>query len=319
MLMYLINNNGVPDAAINLALEEYCLRNLDSANDYLLFYINAPAVIVGKHQNPYQEINYEYIKGNKIKVVRRISGGGAVYHDYGNLNFTFITDFANQGLDYFKKLVQPIVNTLIRLNVAAEITKKNSIFVAGVKISGTSQYTNMKRMLSHGTLLFDSEIDVLNSVLDSNLEVIKSKGIESIHSEVTNILDHLSRPVNMETFFAELQSGISDSFGELKEFQLTAEDWDSVNRLSDEKYKSWEWTFGKSPEFTVRHKLNLSTNDVDVRVCVRHGIIKDVNIDSNHFESAVIRKDLAKFVGERYALDGQDIAILSKKYPAKPV
>ena len=94
--MYLINNNGVTDAGINLALEEYCLRNLDSTHDYLLFYINAPSVIVGKHQNPHQEINYEYIKGKDLQVIRRITGGGAVYHDYGNLNFAFITKFKNK-------------------------------------------------------------------------------------------------------------------------------------------------------------------------------------------------------------------------------
>ena len=129
--MFLISHNNITDPSINLALEEYCLRSLDSANDYFLFYISAPSIVVGKHQNIFQEVNWEYVKENGIRLIRRISGGGAVYHDYGNLNFSFITGFKKKKLDYFRILIEPIVNTLRRLGVPAEIEAENDIFVEG--------------------------------------------------------------------------------------------------------------------------------------------------------------------------------------------
>ena len=127
--MFLINNNTITDPSINLALEEYCLRSLDSDNDYFLFYINEPSIVVGKHQNIFQEVNWGYTQKNGIRLIRRISGGGAVYHDHGNLNFSFITGFKKKKLDYFKILIEPIVNTLRQLGVPAEIGAKNDIFV----------------------------------------------------------------------------------------------------------------------------------------------------------------------------------------------
>ncbi len=189
--MFLIQHTDVSDPAINLALEEHCLRNLDPGSEYLLFYINRPSIIIGRHQNPFQEFNQELARQKGIVAVRRISGGGAVYHDPGNLNFSFITDFTEQKLDYFKTLIQPILNTLQHLGVAAQLTEKNNILVDGNKVSGNSQHTNMRRMLSHGTLLFDSELEILQHVLNSDLAISQSRAVSSIKSKVTNISNHL--------------------------------------------------------------------------------------------------------------------------------
>ena len=133
--MLLIDNQNITDPAVNLALEEHCYRNLDTGYEYVLFYVNEPSIIIGNHQNPFQEINWELAAQNQIRPIRRISGGGAVYHDAGNLNFSFITDFGDEKLVYFKTLLRPIIETLIRLGAPAELAEKNNILIDSKKIS----------------------------------------------------------------------------------------------------------------------------------------------------------------------------------------
>jgi lipoate-protein ligase A len=302
MPLQLIKNNDIIDPAINLALEEYCLRSLDPGSEYLLFYINQPSIIIGRHQNPFQEFNQKLARQKNILLVRRISGGGAVYHDPGNLNFSFITDFTEEKLDYFKILIKPIVNTLQRLGVAAVLTGKNNILVNGKKISGNSQHTNMRRMLSHGTLLFDSDLEVLQRALESNLEIMDSRAVSSIKSKVTNISDHLPHPIGMEAFRAEMINGVADALGDLTEYQLTAEAWEAIVRLAEEKYRSWEWTFGRSPQFTVNHKFRLESGNLDAHLIVKNGIIEDIELANQSAESSSVRKVINQFMGERYDL-----------------
>lgn len=298
--MLLIDNHNITDPTINLALEEHCYRNLDTRHEYVLFYINEPSIIVGNHQNPFQEINSELAAQKQIQPVRRISGGGAVYHDAGNLNFSFITGFGAEKLDYFKKLLQPVLKTLKRLGVPAELSAKNNIVVEGKKISGNSQHTNMRRMLSHGTLLFDADLDLLQQVLQSRLQIIQSRAVASIPSNVTNISDHLTCPVDMEAFQAELISGISNSFDELKEYQLTKADWDAVYRLTEEKYRSWEWTIGRSPEFTVTQQYQFDSGDVEVHIRVKHAIIEDIKIAEYQPDPMIINQKRENLIGKRY-------------------
>lgn len=300
--MFLIRHNDDNDPAINLALEEYCLGNLDSGFDYLLFYINRPSIIIGRHQNPFQEFNQKLARQKDILPVRRISGGGAVYHDPGNLNFSFITDFTEEKLDYFKTLIKPILNTLQHLGVPVQLTEKNNIQVDGKKVSGTSQHTNMRRMLSHGTLLFDTELDVLQRVLDSNLVITQSRAVSSIKSGVTNIFEHLRHPIGMDAFRAEMLGGISDALGNLVEYRLTAEDREAVHRLANEKYRSWDWTFGRSPEFAVHHKIRLDSGNMDANLIVKNGIIKAIELADQSRISSSVREIISEFIGKRYDL-----------------
>ena len=300
--MFLIGNSETADPALNLALEEYCLRNLDPGFEYLLFYINRPSIIIGRHQNPFQEFNQTLARQKKILLVRRISGGGAVYHDPGNLNFSFITDFPEEKLDYFKTLIGPILKTLQRLGVPAQLTEKNNIVVDGKKVSGNYQHTNMRRMLSHGTLLFDSELEFLQQVLDSNLVITQSRAVSSIKSKVTNISEHLRHPMDMDAFRSEIVDGISDAFGKLGEYRLTAGDREAVQRLAEEKYGSWDWTFGRSPEFAVRHKIWLNSGHVDGHLIVNNGIIKDIQMRNHCADSSSIGRISQEFIGQRYDL-----------------
>ncbi|MEE4263791.1 MAG: lipoate--protein ligase [Desulfobacteraceae bacterium] len=298
--MFLIRHNDVSDPAINLALEEYCLNTLDPGSEYLLFYTNRPSIIIGRHQNPFQEFNQDQARQKGIVALRRISGGGAVYHDLGNLNFSFITDFTGEKLDYFKTLIEPILNTLRHLGVPAQLTGKNNIQVDGKKVSGTSQHTNMRRMLSHGTLLFDSELGVLQRVLDSNLTITKSRAVSSIKSKVTNISRHLRRPMGMDDFRAEMVDGISRVFGELIEYRLAAADWEAVDLLAQKKYNSWDWTYGRSPEFVVQHKISLDTGDVKAHLVVNKGVIKAIALADRLAESSSPNKTINELIGERF-------------------
>ena len=298
--MFLIRHYDVTDPAVNLALEEYCLRNLDPGSEYLLFYINRPSIIIGRHQNPFQEFNQELARKKSILAVRRISGGGAVYHDPGNLNFSFITDFTEEKLDYFKTLIKPILNTLQHLGVPAKLTGKNNILVDGKKVSGNSQHTNMRRMLSHGTLLFDSDLDILQRVLSSNLAITNSRAVSSIKSKVTHISKHLRRPMGMDAFRAEMVGGMSEVFGELIEYRLTAEDWEAVDLLAQKKYKSWDWTYGRSPEFVVQHKISLDSGDVNAHLVVNNGIIQAVELADRLAESSFPNELINDLIGERF-------------------
>ena len=300
--MFLIRHNDVSDPATNLALEEYCLRSLNPGSEYLLFYINRPSIVIGRHQNPFQEFNRELTRQKGIDAVRRISGGGAVYHDPGNLNFSFITDFTEEKLDYFKTLIQPILSTLQYLGVPAQLTEKNNILVDGHKVSGNSQHTNMRRMLSHGTLLFGSNLGVLQRVLNSNLVITRSRAVSSVKTTVTNISEHLHWPMGMDAFRTEMVKGISEVFGELIEYRLTAEDWEAVDLLAQKKYKSWDWTYGRTPEFVVQHKISLDSGDVNAHLVVNNGIIQAIELADRLAEPLSPYKLINELIGKRFDL-----------------
>jgi lipoate-protein ligase A len=275
--MILVDNNNITDATLNLALEEYCVRNLDtSVEDYVLFYINSPSIIIGKHQCTIEEINYTYVREKNIQVVRRISGGGAVYHDYGNLNFSFITRHSDDNINNFKKFTQPVVEALHSLGIPAETTGRNDIVVDGRKISGNAQFSNLNSMFSHGTLLFDSNLDDVVQALNVKLDKIESKGIKSIKSRVANIKEFLHSPMNIEEFKSILIKHIFK--GEPQILNLNKEQWEDVYKLSNRKYRSWEWNFGRSPEFNVQKVHRYDFGQIDARVEVKDGVIQNIKL-----------------------------------------
>lgn len=187
--MLFIDNKGVTDPQINLAIEEYALKNLDINETYLLFYINEPSIIIGKNQNTIEEINTEYVEGNGIKVVRRLSSGGAVYHDLGNLNFSFITKDDGESFHNFRKFTEPVVTALKKLGINAELSGRNDIEVGGRKISGNAQFSTKGRMFSHGTLMLNSEIENVVSAL----KVKKIKlSLKELNLSMTGLLIFLS-------------------------------------------------------------------------------------------------------------------------------
>jgi len=277
-MLYLIDNMNITDPAVNLALEEYCVRNLDMSNDYLLFYINEPSVIIGKHQNTIEEINIQYIKDHGIHVVRRISGGGAVYHDEGNLNFSFMTKHSQKSIHNFKLFTEPVIKTLQELGVNAVLNGRNDITINEKKISGNAQFTDTKSMFSHGTLLFNSDLDNVVKALNVKLDKIESKGIKSIKSRVGNIKDFIREEMTINEFRERLLDSIFINSDCLPVYELNDSQWKKVYALSESKYKTWEWNYGRSPEFNIQKINRFGFGQIDVRIHVKDGIIEDIII-----------------------------------------
>lgn len=298
--MLFIDNKGITDPRINLAIEEYALKNLDIDETYLLFYINEPSIIIGKNQNTIEEINTEYVESNGIHVVRRLSGGGAVYHDLGNLNFSFITKDDGESFHNFRKFTEPVVNALRKLGVNAELSGRNDLLAEGRKISGNAQFSTRGRMFSHGTLLFDSEIESVVSALNVKKDKIESKGIKSIRSRVANISEFLSEKVTIEQFRSLLLRNIFEGLDDIPEYVLTEQDWEKIHELSKERYQNWNWNYGKSPKFNLQHSHRFPVGQIDVRFEVNKGIIENCKIYGDFFGVGDVTEIEEKLTGIKY-------------------
>jgi lipoate---protein ligase len=298
--MLFIDNKGITDPRINLAIEEYALKNLDINETYLLFYINEPSIIIGKNQNTVEEINTDYVESNGIKVVRRLSGGGAVYHDLGNLNFSFITKDDGESFHNFRKFTEPVITSLQKLGVNAELSGRNDILAEGRKISGNAQFSTKGRMFSHGTLLFDSEIEHVASALRVKQDKIESKGIKSIRSRVANISEFLSDSMDIQQFRSHLLKNIFSESNDIPEYVLTEEDWSKIHELSKERYQNWDWNYGKSPKFNSQHSHRFPVGSIDVRLEVNKGVIESCKIFGDFFGVGDVSEIEVLLTGQKY-------------------
>ncbi|YCA44292.1 lipoate--protein ligase [Bacillus sp. JZ8] len=312
--MLYIDNNNITDPRINLAIEEYILKHLDIEETYLLFYINEPSIIIGKNQNTIEEINTKYVEEQGLHVVRRLSGGGAVYHDLGNLNFSFITKDDGESFHNFKKFTEPVIQALEKLGVDAELSGRNDIIAQGRKISGNAQFSTKGRMFSHGTLLLDSEIENVVSALKVKKDKIESKGIKSIRSRVANISEFLERKLTTEEFKQLILNYIFDGEENIQRYELTEEDWKKINEISKERYQNWDWNYGKSPKFNLQHSNRFPIGQIDVRLEVKKGQVEQCKIFGDFFGVGNIEEIEEKLTGIRYerqevakALDDVDI------------
>jgi lipoate-protein ligase A len=282
--MLFIDNQGIHDPAINLAIEEFALKHLPMDDSYLLFYINHPSIIIGKHQNTIEEINQEYCKENNVQIVRRLSGGGAVYHDLGNLNFSFITKDDGQSFHNFLKFTQPVIDALQKMGVNAELSGRNDLQVGEKKISGNAQFSTRGRMFSHGTLMFNLNLDNVQSSLNVNPEKFKSKSTKSVRSRVANISELMEGSMTIEDFRAELLRSI---FGmdvqDVPQYHLTEADWEQINQISKEHYQNWDWNYGISPESNVKHSKKFPVGIIDLRMNINEGRIHDIKIYGDFF------------------------------------
>ncbi len=277
--MLLINNTNT-NAYFNLAMEEYFLKNTNE--DIFLLWQNENSIIVGKNQNTLSEINYDYVKENNIKVVRRLSGGGAVFHDLGNINFTFISCNDNSFSD-FKKFTMPIVEALKELNVHAEFSGRNDLLIDGQKFSGNAQYNYKNKVMHHGTLLFSSEINDLSNALKVKPSKFQGKSVKSVKSRVTNISSHLDKKMTVLEFKDYLMDFINKRDKNSHFYELNDKDVESINKLVEEKYSTWEWNFGYSPKYSLYNELKYPGGNVEFSLDVHDGLIKDIKFFGDFF------------------------------------
>ncbi|AXH98398.1 lipoate--protein ligase [Sporosarcina sp. PTS2304] len=299
--MQFIDNKGITDPRINLAIEEYVLKTMDIDKDsYLLFYINEPSIIIGKNQNTIEEINTEFVDREGIHVVRRLSGGGAVYHDKGNLNFSFITKDDGDSFRNFKKFTEPVTDALAKMGIKAELLGRNDILIDGRKISGNAQFATGDRMFSHGTLLFDTDMEGVVNSLKVKKDKIESKGIKSIRSRVANISEFLEQPISIEQFRQEILNSIFDGEEHIQYKELTEEDWDNIHALSAERYGNWEWNYGRSPKCNVQQSKRFPVGGIDVRLHVEKGVIEDIHIYGDFFGVGEVTEIEKRLIGVKY-------------------
>ena len=277
--MLLINNDNT-NPYFNFALEEYLLKKTDQ--DLFRLWMCDPCISVGKNQNTISEINSDYVRKNSIPIVRRQSGGGAVFHDLGNLNFTFISCNNNSFSD-FKRFTQPIIDLLKTLGINAEFSGRNDLLIDGKKFSGNAQYNYKNKVIHHGTLLFSSQISNLSNALKVKPIKLKSKGIKSVKSRVTNISEHLDKPMNISEFRDLIMNYVFSLNSNNSYFNLTEKDIENVNKLSKEKYSTWEWNFGNSPNYSLVNELRYIGGTLEFHLNVSKGFITDIKFFGDFF------------------------------------
>ncbi|GAA0364958.1 lipoate--protein ligase [Alkalibacterium iburiense] len=308
--MYYVKNerNGeeIHDPQLNLAIEYYLLNEVVLDEPILLFYINDNSIIIGRNQNTYEEVNTDYVEENDVTVVRRFSGGGAVYHDMGVLNFCFLTKDDGQSFRDFKKFTTPVINALHQMGVdGAELRGRNDLVIDGKKFSGNAMYAKNGRLTSHGTLMFDSQIEAVVSALKPKKHKLESKGIKSIRSRVTNIkpfLDDSYQYMNAKDFRDKLLLYIfdTDKSEDIKEYVLTEEDWKKIDAFADQYTANWDWNYGKSPAFDMERSERLSVGTVEVKMNVRKGVLEDIRIYGDFFGLGEIEDVENKLKGIAY-------------------
>jgi len=270
------------DAFFNLTSEKYFLEHYEEP--IFMLYIHTPSIIIGKNQNALEEINYEYVKANNIKVARRQSGGGAVFHDQGNLNFSFITKKEDGNIEtQFIKFTKPIIEFLKSLGANATFSGRNDILIEGKKCSGNAQAYQKDIMLHHGTLLFDANMGKLSESLKPNKFKMESKGIDSVRSRVTNIKPHLNKELTIEQFLDELVAFMKYNFQDYIEKDFTQEEINAIEKMSSDKYGAWDYVFGKSPKYQFRNINKFTGGIVECHFDVLKGKIQNMHIYGDFF------------------------------------
>ncbi len=280
----------------NLAAEEYFLKN--SHEDVLMLWRSEPSVVVGKHQNVMSEVNMDFVRENNIPVVRRISGGGTVYHDLGNINLTQIS--ASRKMDQlidFRKFTQPVIDFLKQFHLDALFEGKNNLSVNGKKFSGNSAHVFKNRVMHHGTFLYNTDLDRLEKVIHPGNGHITDKSIKSIRATVENISDYLKNPTTTEVFMQRLALFLKDYYHISTTVDITPREQRSVEKLVEEKYTQWEWNVGYSPKYSIRQERDTEYGKFNVTLEVKEGKIADIQLV---FEGRPLEKTEQKLLGQKH-------------------
>ncbi len=275
--MYFINNL-VTDPYFNLATEEYLLKNFQE--EFCMLWQNDPVIVIGKHQNALSEINYSFVKNTNIKVARRISGGGTVYHDPGNLNFTFITNGEPGRLVDYKKQITPVIKALRAMDIPAEQGPKNEILVKGMKISGNAEHIYKNRVLHHGTLLISSDLKLLDKVLKVTPGRYTDKPVRSNRSKVMNIKDILKPGINPNIFRSIIYKYLKKLSPSPQEYNFSEEDIEKIQLLKEDKFATWQWIFGYSPDYSLKSEVVVNNITESFELSVEKGYIREIKFNT---------------------------------------
>ncbi len=299
-MIYLETNST--DPYYNLAFEEFVFSRMDRSEQYFMLWQNSNTIVVGRFQNTAEEINAKFVQEHGIRVARRLSGGGAVYHDMGNLNFTFIVDQDGYPDFNFKVFVEPVIQTLKELGVCAEFNGRNDLTINGQKFSGNSQYVKKGRILHHGCIMLDSNLADVAQALQVREAKFSSKSIKSVRSRVTTINRHTTSPVDMATFKACLIRHSIQS-GSLKPGSLTDAQLAEIRRLRDEKYATWEWNYGSSPFYEMRREKKFESGLVTVLLQAKGEQINNIKFYGDFFGNGTLSELEQGLVGTPLTLE----------------
>ncbi len=268
------------------------MRHADcSMTDYLLLYINDAAIVLGKNQCIYKEVNFDFLRSPSLKLSRRISGGGTVYHDAGNVNFAFITSFANEKVNNYQYFNNTLIDVLRQAGIDAEMDTRNNILCGGKKISGNAQFTNRKNIISHGTLLFNADLPVLRACLKENDFEVQTKAVASTKSAVVNMVDFAPQFKNAKGLREYLKSKLAEE----KTHYFSKQEWSEIEKLATDKFDSFEWVYARSPETLIIKP--------DVTICIERGLIKEIGNQSAH--------EIPDLIGVRYEWESLRAALIS--------
>lgn len=276
------------DPSFNLAAEEYLLRN--SEEEIHFFYINKPSVIIGKHQNALAEINLTFLEENNIPLYRRQSGGGTVYHDWGNINFCFIRKGEEGDLVNFTRATKPIVKVLNQWNIPARTGQRNDLLVNFKKISGNACHVFKRRVMHHGTLLYNSDLQKLSSSLKTDPAKFKDRAVKSIRSEVMNISDLYGKNKTTKEFMHSLVRGIISNNSKIINSELSKEELEGIFKLQKDKYSMNEWNYSYGPSYEFRKRAMVENWVYNVQMKVEKGRIATSCIKSNNPDKTFVNK-----------------------------
>lgn len=295
-MLCIFNNSN--DAYFNMAVEEYVFTHF--TDDIFMLWRNEPAIIVGLFQNSLAEINLDYVKEKSIKVVRRLTGGGAVFHDLQNLNFTFVESNSKGN---FRTFTQPIIEVLNGIGVDACFEGRNDLMIDGRKFSGNAQCVSNGRMLHHGTLLFDTAMTDMSNALKVNPLKFEDKAVKSVRKRVTNISEHLKSPMTVLQFSDLIMKHIMETRANCQLYEFTEDDLVAIKKLRDEKYSTWEWNFGHSPKYSFSKMIRTAGGNIELHLQTEKGIVSAVKIYGDFFAKRDVSDFEKLLIGVRHEKD----------------
>lgn len=295
--------NECTDPAFNLALEEYALTCMDP--DLVILWRNAPSVIVGRNQNTFEEVDADYVRERGIAVIRRQSGGGAVFHDLGNVNYTIVDCMGQGDFNNYAKFTRPIVDYLRTLGVDAVLSGRNDLTIDGRKFCGNAQAFKNGRIMHHGCILYSADFTELAGALKPREIKVTSKGVKSVRQRVTNVIDHMPTPMPVEVFLDGLVNYFMCNIPGVERFSLNESDIEATRELVRQKYGTWDWNYGRSPAYNVEKCGHRPFGNVDVKLLVEGGVIRDARICGDFFGLGEVSELESRLIGARH--DKKDI------------